>query len=324
MTFTSTPDDLASLCGPLVYSFADNAAPRTLEVEVADVMTGDIIAVKRLQNTSAGTVDIAPLLRNRLRLAPLTEAGFHAIDDRAPRIRVSVEGASVVRRFLANRLPLATEALVSSMPAERIIHPGERDELTLLPGITRIETRFTTASGTVTSRNHYSPYAVHPALFVLDTATAPEGVAAIEVRLYGADATVRSQLRYTVVPRPEGAVRVAWFGRRGSVEHYTFPICRRCAETQQRTDYRHADGSRQVAGTQFEGRMTLVSAYERAEVAAALAEIGTAPALWTVAAEGSVRAVEAIAADRIVATHGAPSLVEITLRSTLENRLPWS
>ncbi len=319
MQFTSIPENFASYLHPLVYEFADDGAPRTLDLFVRDGLTGDTIAVKRLCNTSAGKVDIAPILRSRLTVAPLSTPGFASASARALCIRTTVEEASETRWFLPAETAPGSSPLSSTLPVERPIGFGECDELTLGPNISRAEIEIATPAGT--QKKVFSNLETgYPSLFRLDTTEAAADFTQILLSFCDRDGNICQQVRYIRIPRPEEAVRVAWFSRVGSLEHYTFPVRNRLAEKQEGESLRLCGGRRLRTRASHETLLTLTSAYERREILQALCEIGTARAVWVVTPDGRYLEADAKAEERTIAERGALS----SLSFTFEIAEPWS
>lgn len=323
MTFTATPENFAPLYAPLVYAFADEGAPRTLDVTVTRASTGERIAVKRLQNTSSGEVDIAPLLRSQPTIEPARIAGFSPANSRMPSIRIEVGDAADTKRFLPALRPPGNAVRLGSMPDERIISRGEYDELTLLPGVARAELTADTAAGRV-ERTLTNFFHASPVLFRLDTKQWDESVAQAEVRFLDADGNTLAAVRYRFVPKIEGSVRAAWLGRGGAIEHYTFPVRLSVAERQERQELRMGGGETQTLGVAFEERTEVVSAHEPQAVLRSLAELGTARLVWVIDDAGAYIPVTAEPGEAILRRHGAPSALRFTLRPTQKNRSLWS
>lgn len=319
MLFTSTPENLASYFRPLIYEFADEEAPRTLDFFIRDGLTDELIAVKRLCDTSAGKVDIAPILRSRLDVRPLLTPGFASASGRALCVRTTVEDTTRIRWFLPAETDPDGSALIGTMPLERTIGCGECDELTLEPDTLRVEIEIESPPGT-SVKNYLNFSSGDPSLFRLDTTELPAGFTRLALSFYDSDGAVRAQVRYAAVSRPEGAVRVAWFSRRGSLEHYTFPVANLLAEAQEREDIALCDGRRMRVRAPHRTMLTLTSAYERPELLRALCEIGTSPAVWVIDPQGRYLEAEAGAEERTIARPGALSALSFTFKIDA----PWS
>lgn len=323
MTFTSTPENYASLYAPLIYAFADEGEPRTLDISIENTSTGETIAVKRLTNTSSGEIDIAPLLRNRITVRPIAGNSFALANDRIPSIRVTVEDAVDTKRFLPTLRQPGDSLLLTSMPLDRTLCRGECDELTLLPGAAWAELSVSDAAGT-TLRNVINPFPSSPALFRIDSSRWSESVSQIEVRFKRSTGELLATVRYRFVPRPAEALRAAWFSRSGSIEHYTFPVRAEVAERQERQSLRMGDGEEQTTGTAFEERTAVLADQEPQEVRQALAELGTARFAWAGDRAGEYVPVTAEAGEPAICRHGLPAVLRFTLRPTQKNRSLWS
>ncbi len=311
MRFTSIPQNYSSFLHPLIYEFSDDGSPRTLDLIIRDDMTDDTIAVKRLCNTSAGRVDIAPILRSRMNVVPLTKPGFSSAYPRALMVRTTVEDADQTRWFLPTETDMRGLSLLSTLPVLRPISAGECDELMLGPNINSVKIEVTTPAGQE-AQTILNPAAGHPSIYRLDTTEVAEDFKQIVLSFSDLSGAVCHRVSYTRVPRPEEAVRVAWFSRRGSLEHYTFPVRNRQAERQERASLTLCDGRRLCTRTGHETLLTLTSAYEPREVLKALCEIGSSPALWVVASDGRYLEADVAAGERTVCEHGAISALTFT------------
>lgn len=323
MIFTTTPQNGASLHGPLVYEFGDDGSPRDLQVEILDAESRQKISTKLLRNTSSGRIDIAPLLRRRLKWNPASSpAGFSSAAERTARVLVRVEGASVTRLFL----PFATKPpqplLRSTFPLRRLIARGESEELLLDRDVLYAEVeRFTPTGSTV--EEYVSNYSDRPALFRLTTEGMEPEVERIEVRFFST--TEEVTIRYALTQPLPGGMRVAWVGRGGSVEHYTFPAPEACYEVQQRRDLTLADGHSQPLESTYHRQWSLLSAYEVEDRLQALAELGTSPHAWIVNSEGEYLPVTVSAPEEVALSRsGLLCALRFTLIEPFKTIPSWS
>lgn len=323
MIFTTTPPNGASLYAPLIYEFGDDAAPRDLRVEILDAESRQKIATKLLRNCSSGRIDVAPLLRRRLRWDPASSpTGFSSATQRTAHVLVRVEGVSVIRRFL----PFATQPpqplLLSTFPLRRLIARGESEELLLDRDVLYAEVeRFTPRGSTV--EEYISNHSEGPALFRFTTDGMEPEVERIEVRFYSTSQEVT--ISYALTQPLPGGVRVAWVGRGGSVEHYTFPSPEVCREVQRRSDLTLADGCDHLLESGYQRQWQLLSAYEVEDRLRALAELGTAPHAWIVGPEGEYLPVTATpSGEMILFRQGFLSALRFTLTEPLKTIRPWS
>ncbi len=322
MQFTSVPANGASLCAPLIFAFGDQADPRTLDVEIYHAQSGDLLFKKRLYHTSAGEVDIAPLLRRLVRFDPSCIAtGFFKLPNRFLPVRVRVEEASVERTFLpAEHLPEGY--LLTSMPTSRLLARGDKEELFLRPGITRAIVRYQTPTES-TSRIFTNSDSTQPCGFGVTTHTLPEGVERMEVALYVGNELAHT-IHYTIIPVRSEGVRLAWVGRQGAIEHYTFPRCESRTEEQSRHEGLLAEGASRLLQATVQEQWLITSAYERTEVLEALAEIGTAPQLWLVSESGTYTPIGVKAGSHQLFRRGVLTAMQFTLCSTVKQLSLWS
>lgn len=322
MLFTRIPENCASLARPVVYAFRNDGPPRTLDVEIVEAATGTLLSARRFFRATEIEIDVAPVLRRIVQFDPeeAPSTGFRPADDRCARIYLRVEAVeSPVRAFMPSERT-ATGALATSLPRERLTERDAQEELTLLPGAASVEVEWT-GDGKQVARTYTPPEGSFPLLFRIRAADFPKAER-ILVRIRSADGELAASVRYALCdPRPDG-LRVAWHGRAGSLEHYTFPVRSSIVEQQQR---RTAAGSagEELLEAAGEERITLLSAYEPRDMLRALASIGTAPAVWVVR-DGYYVRVEVVPAERILVRHGALRALELTLRHVGKGGAPWS
>lgn len=219
------------------------------------------------------------------------------------------------RTFLPSDVPATAPALLTTMPLSRMIGPAECDELTLLTdGPCQVA---------ITAQSAYSSMAeVHriaaagPHLFRIDLREFPD------TETLTVEAGACGTVRYTVVPPPDGARRLAWRSRSGSVEHYTFPVEQSETIRAARQRVSGPDGQRAVV-TDEERVTTLRSAYEVRPVLEALSDILAAPEVWLV--ENDTYTPVTVLTDSVtVHRHGAMSCLELAIGRTVKTRPTWN
>lgn len=315
MQFTQIPADYAPLGGPLVYRFADST-PRTVDVSVYDYGIGDTVGARRLTEVASASFDAAPYLRRRPRFVPAVGAtGFVDGADRAVTAALEVDGVRTpVRTFLSRTDPVTLPALLTVLPAQRLVTRGGCEELTLVTGTPcTAEVEVYGAEGGMRTERYAAPRS-GLLLFRLRTDDFPEAE----------QLTVRfdrfAQVVYRFVRSSEEGCRVAWRSAAGSVEHYDFPVVgEERVETERTGTF---DG--EVPRTTRVGavrRLTLRSAYEPTAVLRALAGIATAPQVWVVE-RGEYFAAEPLTDAVVLRSHGTLLNVELQLR--LRMPLPWN
>ena len=306
MQFTQTPSDYAPLGGPLVYAFSD-AAPRTFDLSVVDLNLEAPVGAKRFCDLSAGTFDAAPYLRRRVSFRPEPGAtGFVVPWDRTVPAVVEIDGIRTpARNFLPRDTAVAAPALLTTVPRQRLVVRGACEEFTLLtdtPATATVEAfrdGETVATGYTASRAGL-------VLFRLDTADFPE--ADILTVQFDRFSRVVCQI---AAPFGDGC-RLAWRSSAGSLEHYTFPVVKEERVETQRTRLQTETGC--VAGDVRSWRLlTLLSAYEPAQMLAALAGILSSPQVWLVA-ECAYTPVEPMTDAAGIRRHGTLRNLELQIR----------
>ncbi len=325
MQFTQIPQQYAPLGGELRYAVEQEAAGN-IDIRIVDaaadgtganripesdpdadgaaVSAGDgtaLLGAKRFAATAAAAFDIAPYLRRRVRFVPATGG--------------TAESVSPARTFRPGAETAEAPCLLTSMPLGRLIPEGACDELTLLAGGPCTVT-VTALAGDTTVAESYRAAESGLQVFRLDLRDFP-GAESLTV-----DAGACGTVVYSVIPARQGAVRLAWRSRAGSVEHYTFPVVRTEVVRSVRQQAYGPDG-RTAATAETDRETVLVSAYEGRQVLDALAELTAAPEVWI--AEGDTYTPADIATDEaVVQRHGTLSCLEIDVRPKRKIRTSWN
>lgn len=347
MQFTQIPQQYAPLGGELRYAVQQEAAGN-IDIRIVDaaadgtgvnripesgpdadgaaVSAGDgtaLLGAKRFAATASAAFDIAPYLRRRVRFVPATGGtGFRSAAGRTVTALVeaattdgTVEAVSPVRTFRPGIEAAETPCLLTSMPLSRLIPEGACDELTLLADGPCTVT-VTALAGDTTVAESYRAAESGLQVFRLDLHDFP-GAESLTV-----DAGACGAVVYSVIPARQGAVRLAWRSRAGSVEHYTFPVVRTEVVRSVRQQAYGPDG-RTAAAAETDRKTVLVSAYEGRQVLDALAELTAAPEVWI--AEGDTYTPADIATDEaVVQRHGTLSCLEIAVRPKRKIRTSWN
>ncbi|MCM1151265.1 MAG: hypothetical protein NC209_06515 [Alistipes sp.] len=297
---------------------------QTIDIRLTDSQTDELLGTKRFAEVAEARFDAAPIVRRHLRFLPKRSraSGFVGMEDRCRTVIATAVSAddpdhptvSEASVYYAGTESATVPSFITTMPLQRLIAPGEQDELTLLseeaPWIT------ITAEGpdgqtrrTFTTFNSYvNPFRLHA-----DDFPGAERIA-VESRSGG-------KVEYTVLPAPQGARRIAWRSSAGSIEHYTFPTEAETTVEVSKTRIRGAEGRSTVA-VATEQCLRLRSAYETPEVLEALAGIVASPEVWL--AEGDRYIPLDVTTDRaVIRRHGTLSLLEIEIRLQEKNALSW-
>lgn len=323
MQFTRIPENHAPLGRPLIYAVScASASPADLEVCISDPAQRRIYGRKRFNAVTEAAFDVAPYLRRARSFAPSSGAtGVYSAADRTLEAVVTVTDRTTqalltapVRCFLPTVDAPAEAQLLSAMPRVRLLRPGACDELTLYTaGAQPVTLTIRYAARTATARYTLPAAGLH--LFRLRADDFP---AAEVITL---DAGACGTVTYSIVQPVEGAVRLAWRSRTGSIEHYDFPVERAAGCEAMRRTACGPEGY--VSCTTVEWRRQLRSALERREVLEALAELIATPEVWLV--EGERYTPVSVVSDRAeVHRYGCLSSLDLTIRPTQPAAAPWN
>ncbi len=319
--FTRIPLSGAPLGGRLLYGVA-GSAPQTFDLRLYDAATRAPLGARRFTGVASFASDVAPLLRRALRFVPSSgSTGFCEATDRTLRVVAEATGTldgtatAASRTFLPCAGEAAAPALLTSMPRERLLAPGECDELTLLHEGALTVTVTASDHRTTDARSYRT--ATGGLLLFRIAADDFAGAERLEV-----DAGPCGRIGYTLLPAPEGAQRLAWRTAEGSIEHYTFPVGVRTTIAAAK---RRACGSEEhvATTTQRERRDLLRSACETGETLEALAGLLAAPQVWACTG-GAYRPVDVLTTEAAIRRHGALGTFDIEIRSTAREALPWN
>lgn len=319
--FTRIPLSGAPLGGPILYGVA-GSAPQTFDLRLYDADTHAPLGAKRFSGVASFACDVAPLLRHAATFVPSTgPTGFCEAGGRSVAVVAEATGTldgtatASARTFLPCARQTEAPALLSPMPRERLLAPGECDELTLLcEGALTVTV--TASSHRTTETRSYRTAAGGLRLFRV-AADDFAGAERLEV-----DAGPCGRVGYTLLPAPQGARRLAWRTAEGSIEHYTFPVELRSTLAVAKRRARGTEGH-VAATTQQERRDLLRSACECRETLEALAGVLASPAVWS-CTEGEYRPVDVLTQEAVVHRHGALGVLDIEIRSTLPTPQPWN
>lgn len=343
MQFTQIPQQHAPLGGELRYGVGHDAAT-TIGIRIADAADHTLLGAKRFAEVSDVSFDIAPYLRSALRFVPTVgqtgprpadgrtvTAVVTAAEERLSAADGTTDGATdgttdgagsgtppavataPARTFLPAAEPVEAPALLTSMPLRRLIAAGEGDELTFFTAGTQ-QVTVVAEAGYGTLEEVYTLAGAGLHLFRVDTSNY------LPLRRLTVDAGACGTVVYEVVARPEGAVRLAWRSRAGSVEHYTFPVeVSVLCETAKRRAY-GPEGH--VAVATSDRSLVLRSAYERREVLEALAELNASPEVWRVGAH--YEPVDVAGGQRAEFRCGALGCFEVAIRPKQSIPQPWN
>ena len=323
LSFQTTPGPLVPAGQRAEYRLESDRA-RTFDIRLTDLQTGELLGTKRFAEVAEAAFDASPIVRHRLHFKPLKSrtSGFMVPEDRRCRVAATAVAAddpdrpvvSAETLFHAGSAESPVPSFATTMPRQRLIAPGEWDELTLLsdemPQIT-----VTAAGPAGETRRVYNVVNFHVNLFRLHADDFPDAERiTVEARAGG-------KIEYAVLPAPTGARRIAWRSSAGSIEHYTFPTEAEATLAVSKSRAVGPEGLATVA-VAAERRLRLRSAYETRETLEALAEIVASPQVWIATDEG-YRPVDVLTETATIHRHGVLSLLEIEIRPCETNDPTW-
>lgn len=285
MSFYKIPQNYAPGFAPQHYVFFNDAAAKTLTARLTDARTGSVAAELSLRDLWMPQIEVSAFVRRMAADAPFETGatGLYAPESRTTALAVAVgSDKAAVRIFLhATRAVRAGEPL-TSLPAVRLIGPGETDEVSVHCR-TSCTALLTAAGSGAPVQRRYETAAQGVALFRLDAAEFP-GAESFDLTLT-ADG-VESEFHYEVAETPAAGRRLAWLNETGGIDRYTFPLAETCCYRIERRRLLLEEAGHVQTETAAEQRWRLGSAYEPAAVLDALARLAAAPAVWAASDEG--------------------------------------
>lgn len=297
------------------------ASPLTIRIRLGN---GTLLGEKRFADVESVEFDIAPYLRRvtAFELPTTNTSGLETAADRHITLYLEAETSDQTLRSTLLMLRPSDEAverpaLLTTLPRQRLLAPGEWDELSFLVGssphpLKMVEYR---RDGTIHDTTQILPQSA-----LWRYRIAADDYPEADTLLI--DAGTLGTLRYTMLPAAEGSCRLAWQSHCGSIEHYTFPRVERIVHRIERGRAYGPEGHLTTA-IEREERLTLTSALESEEGITALAEILTAENVWLLR-EGSYTEVDILTEEAETYRYGTLRALTITLRSRLKNKLLWS
>lgn len=256
----------------------ESESPQDVELEVVDATTDTTLARQLLREVTTAELNIAPYTREFTDHKPsqVRHSSFKEAPSSLYAIR-SEESLSEPLRITVNRRVQSTPTLVTSMPHNRTISLGERDELLLLAcPDDHIEAIITGDTGEEITLGYTT--STGATILSISTEDFASNIGTLDVEIV-CNGEKFATLHYRMVRSGRKAMRVAWISSEGSIERYTFPVT---AQRQQKSEKRTvamAEGQR-VVSTTTEQTEVLLSRYEPRLTIEALAEIISATKVW--------------------------------------------
>lgn len=318
MRFISTPGYLSSWSEPLLYTVAtENEQSEELRIGIYNADDDSLIGEKVLRGVSEETIDIAPLLRNRLKPSlpqTITSTGvvryntsckvyLKCGDTQSPTLLLTAAKADSQRL-----LTLLTEQITT-----RTIAADECDMIGFIATLSGCFARITTY-GKESSTRTISLGETGQAALVITPATLGD-CDQIEVEM-GYSSTIFHKLTYEVKRNLRGSRRIGWLNKWLAPEQYTFPMRKSILIKAVRRHMETVLG-RGAGEVERDGELKLVSAYEPTEQLQALANIVGASDVWIV--EGCTRRSIDLITDRIILSpSNTLGFIEIDIRAAKE------
>ncbi len=324
MDYIHSPHPFSPLAGKLEHT-VEHDTPTTFDIRITNAADGAQLGAKRFVLTDKATFDIAPYLRPIVRFVPTTGGtGIYSAEERTAAAIIEAifedeesEMSTAIHEtgsFLSCSTAIETPALLTTLPASRLIPDGAAEELTLLTDAPQTVT-VTVRKASQTSEHNYVIEQAGLHLFRLDTRDFPDAEMLI------VDAGACGRVVYSLCRAPSDGVRIAWRSSAGSIEHYTFPVELAATFITEKQRIYGTEGH--MALVQHERHRTLRSALETRAVLEALGEIAASPDVWLVDNE-TYTPIDVAATQQTVHRHGALSAIEIEIRPKHKTLLPWN
>ncbi len=293
--FIKEPEPFASFREELVFEYLqEESADLVFEIELEGVDESQ--EVKKLYDVNGASINVAHVVANKFMTTPSSgaaslktpECGFGLVKLKCG------EEESTAQYFVASQVALPEVGVLSSMPTERLISYGEADEIWIRAqegGEVELTVEAIGEGGVTTYE--FDHIAQECGLVRFRFATEDFGAYTKMAKVtIACDGEVLATVNYYYIPKVKGAVRMAWIGSYGAIEHYTFPT------TNGYVKYR--SGVRQYE---------IESAYEPQRVVVALAEMLTSESVWIVE-EGEYVQVDMVSESVVLNKRGALATVE--------------
>ncbi len=294
--FINIPENFSTSYGELIYKF-QNSTSTDLKFTVKLINSDEIIGVKKLYNTEAASINVAPLVRNILTPKPQRMTTTFSIPDHTS-LGVSVTcntTAAEVRYFTAAKERPSQNSIMTTLPLRREIKIGDQESILIhaAEGVTVgariVISRF---ENSVIYRELEQAMGESGVMLLNLNTSGLSDVSAIDVDIF-VGGSLLERVTYTVSPQNRYAYRLAWVSSAGSIEHFTFP------RVMQR---------KVLSSGKFE--VTLVSDYESQQTIDALSELLTSVGVWRVD-DDEYTPVEVATSELVVYRDGKLSLVEL-------------
>jgi hypothetical protein len=313
MIFTSIPDNYAPITAPLLYHFDLEEERQVVDVKIIDATRSETLAIKRLYNRQSAVVDIQPYIARCLDYRSVgNEALLSVAEGLFAKIIVEVDGASSDERiFSPYRVESGCGTLFQPTLKSQNLSQGESDYIIVYApngGSAFIDSY----AGEEVIDTISMAIEAMPELQILKIA--PSQISAdvdsilVEVDIEG----VFYYQSYHIVPKIEGSTRLIWAAEDGSLQLYTFPICR----TRRSLVEKHrTEGREGVRTTHSRAQVvrTLISDYGTASEMESLGEILASKFVW-IDKDGRCEMVDVLSTESVVRYGGVLNSLQVEVQ----------
>ncbi|MFR9649968.1 MAG: hypothetical protein SNJ33_06240 [Rikenellaceae bacterium] len=230
--FTSYPDSGDSLWSPLIYNY-ETTSESDLEFIIINQVVEDDTYVKKLYDATSASINVAPLFRysSMPKLTARTTNFYAATDGYASVVTYCQGNASSQRIFTLAKEPVSYGDMMTSMPLDRLISPGESDIIRLFTTPNQSVTAYVLAIDQEDVTNSamlgdYSLQGDHDGVVDFVFQCPDVDNESVRVIIKYSDNTAIITYYLTNYDNLGESVRLAWLSSAGSIEHHTFPIVR--------------------------------------------------------------------------------------------------
>lgn len=319
MRFLTIPDDYSSFMATLSYTLTtDSSVPRDVEIEIVSQNGNQVLATTTLRQMTTATIDIAPMLREKITYSPPSEVTAVEIIKAYPhqKIYLRAEGVSSPTRTIIAAQVDSTQPL-TPLATQHTIRSIAHDECDMI-GLVVTDTANSAIMINYYGKDSGSKILTSSITGQLILVVHPASLGdcdSIEVELRDPSG-VLSLIKYDVRRNLKGARRIGWLNRHHAPEIYTFPMRKNILieATRQHLESIYGRGAGEV---ERDGELKLISAYEPQSQLHALAEMVHSPQVWLM--KGCQRQEVDLMTDRVLLTPAERlGFVEIDIRAAQE------
>ncbi len=293
--FTKEPEEFSSFREELTFEYSqEESAELIFEIELSNEEESK--EVKKLYDSTTAIINIAPIVANAFMPTPAdSQSSLTTPDCGVGQVKLSCgQVQTTPKYFVAAKGETPEIGPLTDMPKNRLLSYGDADEVWLRAtpqSVINIEVETQGDAGSASSSFEHTVEECGVARFVFNTVDFSSLTSLAKLYIY-CDQELIGEVIYIYVPRSKVATRVAWIGKAGAVEHYTFPVTSSISMLK--------SGIRQY---------TVESDFEASNTVAALADIVCSERLWVV--EGGEYIEVQLLSDQVtIFKNGALSTVE--------------